>query len=345
MGPVDIVPLAEAREKARKHRRQLLDGLDPIEEKRSKRQDILATQARGMTFQECAEAFIAAHERGWKNEKHRWQWGQTLHAHAFPVFGKLHVAAVDTMLVMKAVEPLWLTKAETASRLRGRIERILDWATARGYRKGDNPARWKGHLDKLLPARSKVQKVKHHPAMPWRDMPDFMGELRSNGSVSASAMTFTILTAARTSEAINARWNEIDVENRVWTVPAERMKTGVQHRVPLCEAIIKLLAELPRLDDEGFVFPGGKKDRLLSNMAMLVLLRGMRPNSGLTVHGFRSAFRDWAGEATNHPREVCEQALAHTISNQVEAAYRRGDFFEKRRSLMQDWADYLASGG
>jgi integrase len=347
LGPVDLVSLAEAREKARECRKQLLDGIDPIKERRMKRQGVLATQAKGITFKECAEAYIGAHEKSWKNAKHRQQWANTLITYAYPVFGQLNVAAVDTGLVLKAVEPIWQTKTETASRLRGRVERVLDWAATRGYRKGENPARWKGHLANLLPARRAIQKVRHHPAMPWKDVPAFMAALRANGSLSAKALQLTILTALRTSEAIGGRWDEFDLEAGLWSIPASRMKaakkakTPKPHVVPLSRQAVALLAKLPRLDDGDFLFPGVRNGRTLSDMAMLELLRGMRP--GLSVHGFRSSFRDWVGDATDHPAELAEKALAHTVGDAVERAYRRGDALEKRRKLMQDWADFCAS--
>jgi integrase len=241
---------------------------------------------------------------------------------------------------MKCLEPIWQEKPETASRLRGRVESVLDWATVRGFRQGDNPARWRGHLAKLLPARTKVRKVKHHAALPYKEAPEFMAELRAEEDISARALEFTILTVARTGEVIGARWSdgEYDLDQRVWNVPAERMKAGVAHTVPLSDRAVELLKALPRIKGNDYVFPGAHHAKPLSNMAMLEKIRGLRP--GLTVHGFRSTFRDWAGDRTNYPRDVIEAALAHTIKNDAEAAYRRGTAVEKRRRLMQDWAKY-----
>ena len=340
LGPTHTLSLAEAREKARLCRRQLLEGVDPLAARQAARLAGRADLARQRTFRDCAAVFLDSHEAGWKNDKHRAQWTATLTTYAYPLIGPLSVTAIETGHICKILEPIWTTKAETASRVRGRIERILDWAAARGYRSGDNPARWRGHLDKLLPARGKVQRVRHHPALPWQELPEFIISLRANGSLSAKALEFTILTAARTGEAIGAGWPEIDVEAALWTVPAERMKTRREHRVPLSPRAVALLAELPRLKGNDFVFPGSQAKRPLSNMVMLQLLRGMKPKTELTVHGFRSSFRDWAGERSNHPREVIETALAHVIADKTEAAYRRGDALEKRRRLMADWCNY-----
>ena len=236
------------------------------------------------------------------------------------------------------LEPIWTTTPETASRTRQRIEAVLNWATARGYRAGDNPARWRGHLDKLLPKPRKLKRVQHHPALPYADLPQFMAELRGNNSVNARALEFTILTASRTGEVINASWNEIDLRAKTWTIPAERMKAGKEHKVPLCDRALAILSSLPRERDNPFVFIGGDTGKPLRSVAMLEVLKAMRPD--LTVHGFRSSFRDWASEQTNHPREAAEAALAHTIPNAVERAYRRGDLFERRRRLMAEWSRY-----
>jgi integrase len=343
LGPYSLVTLAEAREKARAARKALLDGLDPLETKAARRAQARLETAKGMTFQQCAERMIASHEAAWKNPKHRQQWRNTLATYAYPALGDLPIAAVDTGLVLKALEPIWATKPETAGRVRGRIEAVLDWAKARGYREGENPARWRGHLDKLLPNRRKVRRVKNHPAMPYADLPVFMAELRNRTSVSARALEFTILTASRTGETIGARWLEIDLKTRTWTVPAARMKAGKEHRVPLSDPAVELLETLPREGE--YVFMGGRAGKPLSNMAMLELLRGMKSGSCYVPHGFRSTFRDWAAESTGYPSEVVEAALAHAIQSKVEAAYRRGDLFEKRRRLMADWASFCASQG
>lgn len=338
LGPLDLVSLAEARERAQAARRLLLDGKDPIEERKAQELASRLEAARALTFQDCAERYIAAHETGWRNPKHRAQWKSTLATYAYPDLGGLPVAAVDTQLVLQVLEPLWTKRAETAGRLRGRIESVLDWAAARGYRLGENPARWRGHLDKLLPSKSKIAPVRHHPAVPYRDLPAFMAELRNNTSISARALEFTILTASRTGEAIGATWSEIDADTRVWTVPANRMKGGRPHRVPLSNRCMAILAGLPRIVGCEYLFPGGRPGKPLSNMALLEMMRGMRP--GFVPHGFRSTFKDWATETTDHARDIVEAALAHVVGDKVEAAYRRGDALEKRRALMADWAAY-----
>ena len=342
LGPLHTVSLADARERARQARALLLEGKDPIDTRNEGRQAAKAEAAKRITFRDAAERYIEAHKAGWKSEKHAEQWPMTLEKYAYPVIEDLAVAAVDTPHIMKILEPIWNTKTETASRVRGRIESVLDWAKARGYRQGDNPACWRGHLSELLPAKSKVRKVKHQPAMPYGDVPTFMAKLRLQKSVSARALELTVLTAARTGEVIGAGWSEIDFVAKVWTVPGDRTKSGREHRVPLSPRALEILADVPREGDgKGFIFPGGRANKPLSNMAMLELLRGMAP--GLTVHGFRSSFRDWAGEQTNYPRELAEAALAHVLSDKTEAAYRRGDALEKRRRLMTAWADYCAS--
>ncbi len=270
--------------------------------------------------------------------KHATQWQNTLTTYCSPVFGKLPVQLVDVALVIKVLEPLWATKPETASRLRGRVERVLDWAKVRGYRDGDNPARWRGHLDHLLPNRGKVRRVKHHAALPYPELPPFFVELEQRNAMASHALRFAILTAARTGEVIGAKWDEIDIAARAWTLPAERMKNGREHRVPLSAAAITLLRHVSGVRQNDFVFPGERRSTL-SDMALLMLLRRMN-RGDLTTHGFRSTFRDWTEEQTNTPRAVAEMALAHAIGNAVEAAYRRGDLFEKRRVLMSQWADF-----
>ena len=335
LGACHTITITEARKRAKQARQQLLDGLDPIDTKHDKRQAALATRARMMTFDQCATAYIDAHRHGWKNPKHADQWTNTINTYASPTIGSLAVSAVDTALVMKVLQPIWTTKTETATRLRGRIESILGWATVSGYRSGDNPARWRGHLDNLLPKRSKVAKVAHHPALPYSEMAGFIKQLRAEAGVAALALEFTILTATRTGEIIGARWDEIDLASKTFTIPPERMKAEREHRVPLCTRAIKILKELLPLGGE-FVFPGIKPKKPLSNMAMLKVLQRMG-RGDLTVHGFRSTFRDWAAERTEYPHEMAEMALAHTIDNKVEAAYRRGDLFKKRIRMMQDW--------
>ena len=345
LGPLHTVSLAEARKRAESARLKVLDGVDPIDDAEAKRAERKLEAARAMTFKACADAYVKANRSGWKNDKHAAQWEATFNdtkrgKRVFPaataVINDLPISAIDTGLVRKVLEPIWYSTPETASRVRGRIERVLAWATVAGYRSGDNPARWTGHLKELLPAKTKVAAVEHHNALSYRDLPEFMARLRARPGVSPRALEFTILTAARTGEVIGAKWAEIDLDAKLWTIPPERMKAGKEHRVPLSDRVVTILKALPR--DGDYVFLGATKDRPLSNMAMLELVRGMR--EGLTVHGFRSTFRDWAAEQTAYPHELCEIALAHTVGNKVEAAYRRGDMMEKRRRLMADWAKY-----
>lgn len=339
LGPVDLVSLADARERARDARKALLDGIDPIEARRELRDRRRLEAAQTVNFKTCAERYIAAHESSWKNAKHRDQWKSTLANYAYPVLGDLPVAKIDVGLVLKVIEPVWETKSETASRIRQRVETVLDWATVRGYRKGDNPARWKGHLDHLLPKRSAIAKVKHHAALPFSEIPQFMAKLRDDHQGnSARALEFLTLTAARTSELTGALWDEIDFATKVWIVPGLRMKAGREHRVPLSDRAIELLTKLPREQGNPYVFIGARKGSSLSNMAMLELMKGIQPK--YVPHGLRSTFRDWAAERTNYPNHVVEMALAHTVGDKVEAAYRRGDLFEKRRRLMAEWSRY-----
>jgi integrase len=335
LGSLHTISLAEARNEAARCRKLLREKIDPIEARNGSRGQAALEAAKAITFEQCAQAYVQAHRLGWKNAKHVQQWQNTLSTYAYPVFGSLPVAGVDTALVMRCLEPIWKHKAETASRVRGRIESVLDWATVRGYRAGENPARWRGHLAKLLPIRAKVQRVEHHAALPYAEMPGFVAELRRQTGVAARALEFTILTATRTSEVLGAQWGEINLDARVWTIPASRMKAGIEHRVPLCGRAIALLQELGP-SSRGYVFPGQRPRQPLSNMAMLMLLKRMEYKD-LTVHGFRSSFRDWAAEKTNTPRELCEMALAHTIGDKAEAAYRRGDLFDRRRALMAQW--------
>jgi integrase len=341
MGPLHTINLAEARKRAGEHRLRRHDGIDPIEARRAERLKAQLEAAKAITFKECAESYIKAHRAGWRNGKHAAQWEATLATYAEPVIGGLSVQAVDTSLVLKVIEPLWTTKPETASRVRGRIEAVLDWASARGFRAGENPARWRGHLDKLLPARGKVRKVEHHSALPYAELPGFMIALREQEGISARALEFTILTAARTGETIFARWNELDLLDKTWTVPAARMKAGKEHRVPLSPRALAILEEMQahRAGNDGFVFPGGKPGKPLSNMAFLMLLRRMGRDD-LTAHGFRATFKTWASERTSFQNEIVEAALAHVVGSKVEQAYRRGDMFEKRRRLMQQWATF-----
>jgi integrase len=341
LGSLKTISLAKAREAAGKCRELRLQGIDPIAERHGTRAAMRLDAAKTMTFDQCRDAFIAAHQASWRSAKHRSQWVNTLNTYVSPVFGNLAVQAADTELIMRVLEPIWSTKPETASRLRGRIESVLDWAKARGFRTGENPARWRGHLDQLLPARSKVRNVRHHAALPFGQLPEFMIALRERAGVAARALEFAVLTAARTGEVIGARWDEIDFGSRTWTVPADRMKGHREHRIPLSDRAVSLLEEMQQMGSSEFVFsrPEGKP---LSNMALLMTLRRME-RSDVTAHGFRSSFRTWAAECTGFSREVVEAALAHVTGNKVEAAYQRGDLFRKRQQLMADWGAYCAS--
>lgn len=339
IGSLEDVTLADAREAAARVRLKAREGVDLIEERIRARKEAALQKAREMTFQQCAEAYVRAHEGSWRNDKHKAQWSSTLRTYAYPVFGDLPVADVTVGLVMKVLDPIWSTKTETASRLRGRIENILDWATVREYRTGENPARWRGYLEKALPAaKHKARKIRHHAALPIDDVPAFMADLAAQPGIGALAFRFMILTATRTSEAIGARWDEIDLDERTWLIPEDRMKAGRPHRIPLSDAA---LAVLRMVEGQApvFLFPGLKKGQPISNMAFLMLLRRMK-REDITAHGFRSTFRDWAAERTEFQGEVAEAALAHAVGNKVEAAYRRGDLFDKRRRLMEAWAAF-----
>jgi integrase len=341
LGSVDTFSLKQARERARQCRELCYEGIDPIERRRARRREVQLEAARVMTFRQCAEAYIAAHEASWRNRKHAAQWPNTMARYVYPVFGRLSVQAIDTGLVLKVIEPIWTAKTETASRVRGRIEAVLDWAAARGYRQGENPARWRGHLENLLPRKSRVAPVEHHRALPYAQIDTFTRELRAQKGIAARALEFVILTVARTGEAIGATWAEIDFAKRVWTVPAERMKAGKPHRVALSEAAFAIVRAMHEVRCGKFVFPGAKFDRPLSATSLHMLLRRVGHDE-LTVHGFRSSFADWAADCTVFPEEVREMALAHAVGDKVEAAYRRGDLFEKRRQLGQAWAEYCS---
>ena len=338
LGALHTVGLPETREKAATQRRALLDGLDPIAAREQERQRKAMEAAKAVTFAQCAASYIESHKAEWRNATHAEQWTKTLESYADPVIGPLPVQDVDTGLVLKILEPIWSTKAETASRLRGRIENILDWAKARGYRFGENPARWKGHLNQLLPALCKKHRVMHHKAMPFPEVGAFVSRLRELPGVSARCLEFTILTAARTNEAIKAKPEEFDLSNATWTIPASRMKAKKEHRVPLSPRAVEIVREMLKLEQD-YLFASTGKGKPISNMAILTLLDRMEVK--VTVHGYRSSFRDWAAERTAFPHEVCEMALAHTIANAAEAAYRRGDLFEKRRKLMDAWSDFI----
>ena len=341
LGSLLTVTLAEARERARIARGQLLDGADPIETRRAAR----AKATKFTTFKECAAAYIEAHQPGWRNEKHAEQWRTSLETYAYPALGSFSVHAVDVDLVMKVLEPIWNEKTETAARIRGRIEAILDWAHTRGLREGNNPARWHGHLANLLPARGRVAKPRHHPALPFEQIGAFVAQLRQEQGIAARGLEFLILTAARTSEVTGATPAEVNRQKCLWTVPADRIKAGREHRVPLSARALEILEEVGAAQVD-YLFPGGRRGQPLSESAFRALLHRMdRPD--LTAHGFRSTFRDWASERTRYPHEVAEMALAHTIPSGVERAYRRGDLFAKRARMMSDWAKFsdASSGG
>ncbi|MCB2114277.1 MAG: integrase arm-type DNA-binding domain-containing protein [Parvularculaceae bacterium] len=341
---LDALSLAQARDAASALRLKVKAGIDPLDEREREAAeaaaDALASKIAGVTFKTAAEAYLDANEGSWRNAKHRQQWRNTLASYVYPVIGDLPVATIDTPHILEILEPLWKTKPETASRVRGRIETILNAARVRGYRSGENPARWRGHLKELLPARARLSRG-HHKAMAYDAIPAFVGELCKRDALAALALEFTILTATRTSEVIGATWSEVDLQKAVWTIPASRMKAGREHRVPLSRRAVEILQAVKPLNSE-WVFPADKGGKL-SVMAMTMLLRRMKIDA--TVHGFRSAFRDWAAESTAYAHEVCEMALAHVIGNKAEAAYRRGDLIEKRRRLMNDWANYCSGGG
>lgn len=332
LGALHTVSLAEARAKARALRQQLLDGIDPLEAKRERRAAQRLAEIKTMTFGQCVDAYLDAHEASWKNAKHRGQWRTTLTEYCRAIAG-LPVKDIDTDLVLRVLTPLWQTRTETAKRLRGRIERVLAWAKGRGLRDGENPARWGGHLDEMLAAPSKIAPLRHHPAMPYPNLPAFIAELRECDGIAARALEWTIMTGARTGETVGAMWQEIDFDEAVWILPPSRTKTGQEHRVPLPRRCLEILSALPRQGAR--IFAG------LAERRMWVVLSAMRP--GATVHGFRSAFRTWAAEQTVFPHEVCEAALAHKVSDAVVRTYRRTDFFERRRALMEQWAQFCAA--
>jgi integrase len=350
LGSLHTIGLAEARKRAAERRRELLDGIDPLQVREQKRHQAKLEAARAITFEQCAERYIGANRAAWKNPVHAKQWPSTLKTYVYPVFGSLPVRAVDVGLVMQALEPIWTAKPETASRVRGRIETVLDYAKARGWREGENPACWRGHLDKLLPKPSKAKRAvreatgrqEHHAALPYAEIAAFFADLRKQPGIAARALEFLILTGTRTNEVLGARWEEFDLADKVWTIAAARMKSGKEHRVPLSDTALAILTKLGEHQQGKFVFTGGIAGRPLSNMAMLQLVK-KRMKREITPHGFRSSFRDWAAERTGFPAEVAEMALAHTVADAVERAYRRGDLFQKRRQMMDAWAKFCAS--
>jgi integrase len=340
LGPVHTVTLAEARERAREARLLRLDGVDPIESKHARVAAQRAADAKAMTFRQCTEGFIKDNEAKWTNAKHRREWQGTVEKYAYPILGNMPVAAIDTPLVLRVIKQLWERVPETASRVRGRIENVLGWATVHHYRSGDNPARWGGLLEHALPTRN-GREIEHHASLPYDEVGTFMTNLRQDSRVTARCLQFITLTAARLGEATNATWHEIDFKARVWIIPKRRMKAGREHKVPLSAAAVALLKEMAAIRQNDYIFPGFKEGRPIGAHAVQELAT-QAAGSEITVHGLRSTFRDWAAERTNFPREVAEMALAHAIPNAVEAAYRRGDLFEKRRKLMDAWAAYCA---
>lgn len=338
LGSYSDLSLADARRKAREMRAAIADGVDPVEQRQARRDAALQAMAV-LTFDEAARRYIAAKGGEWKNPKHRDQWRNTLATYASPVLGKMRVDAIELRHVENVLVPIWAEKTETASRVRGRIESVLDWATAGGHRTGENPARWKGNLEHRLAAPNKTKRVKHHKALPVDEMHGFMVALAKREGMAARALAFAVLTAARSGEVRGATWNEIDLDAAVWTIPGERMKAGKEHRVPLSAAAVALLEALPRMAGD-LVFPG-QSGTPLSDMTLSAVMRRMQVDA--VPHGFRSTFRDWAAERTSYPQHVAEMALAHTIGDKVEAAYRRGDLFAKRTKMMADWAGFIAT--
>ena len=342
--------LEKARAEADYYRKLLKSGIDPLEHRKAEALRKEFEAAKALTFTQCAARYILSHRHGWNNRKHAHQWVSTLKTYARPKIGSMPIAEVDTDAVLGILRPIWKTKTETAKRVQGRVENILDWATAREYRTGNNPARWRGHLSQLLPRPTRVRTVRHHPAMPYAEVPAFMAELVKDRGVAALALRFLVLTASRTSETLRAQWPEIDIVDRVWTIPAHRMKSRREHRVPLSGDAVAVLEALPRREGSPYVFPGARHGRPLSDMSLLQLMRrmgygGESPRGPCVPHGFRSSFRDWSGEVSSFPRDVAEMALAHVIQNKAEAAYRRGDLFDKRRDMMEEWADWCRQAG
>ena len=335
LGGASVVSLADAREKAHEARKLVAAGIDPIE---ARRHQEAAPAPAVTTFRNVAEEYIESHSSGWKSDKHAKQWRATLETYAYPTIGALAVERIDTALVVEILRPIWTTKTETAARVRGRIEAVLDYAKVLGKRAGENPARWKGHLDHILPAKADVARVEHHASLPYAEMPMFFRRLQVQDGISARALEFAILTACRTAEVLGARWDEIDIDGRLWTLPPERMKADALHRAPLSEPAINLLRKMETIRQGDYVFAGHAAGKPLSNMALAMALRRMKVDA--TPHGFRSTFRTWAAEKTSYPDGVCEAVLAHVQGDKVQAAYQRGDLLEKRRHLMNEWASY-----
>jgi integrase len=342
LGSLQAFTLSEARQRTRVARQLVADGIDPVEQKAAKRAQRRAEAAKAVTFQQAAERCIASHKAGW-SAVHARQWESSLANDAFPLIGGLDVAAIDTSLVLKVIEPLWREKTVSADRLRSRIEAVLDWARSRGLRSGENPARWRGHLDTVLPAVRKVAKREHFAAMAYGELPKFMAQLRERDEMAARALELTILTAVRTTETRAAVWSELDLDGGLWVIPAGRMKAGKEHRVPLPEQALKLLKDLRKgTTGGGFVFPGSHGNKAMGQNTMQQLLLRMVGEKSVTVHGFRSGFADWASEQTDTPREIVEATLAHSVGSAVEQAYRRTDALAKRRKLMESWSRFLS---
>jgi integrase len=337
IGPTHTLTLVEARERATEARKLLLDGIDPLQAKRARFAALRAADASTVTFRQCAEDFIKANEVKWTNAQHRREWSWSLRKYVYPILGSMPVAAIDTPLVLRVLKPIWEKTPESASRIRGRIENVLGWATVHHYRSGDNPARWNGLLEHALPS---VVKGDHHAALPYAEVPAFLAKLRQQTSVTAKCLEYIVLTAVRLGEAQKATWSEIDLNNRVWVIPGARMKSGKEHRVPLSPAALAILKDMHEVRHSDYIFPGSRQGYAMGKNQPGKLMKKLMGDAEMTVHGFRSSFRDWAAERTNFPREVAEMALAHAIPSAVEAAYRRGDLFEKRRRLMDAWADY-----
>jgi len=339
LGACKTISLSEARQRATECRKQLQSGIDPIEHRNQERQKQKLEKDKSVTFKKCMEAYLKAHNAKWKNKKHAAQWESTLIKHALPTLGDIPVSEIDIHLIQKCLDPIWYDITETASRVRGRIESVLDWAKVKGYRQGENPACWKGHLDQVYPSPASLKDEKHFAALPYKEIYDFITSLRKRKGVAARALEFKILTAVRSNELIGARWDEIDLQAKTWTIPASRMKAGKEHRVPLSDQAISVLKEMANIRYNEFVFPGARENKPISDASVSEVLKRMK-RKDITKHGFRSTFRDWAAEMTHFPNQVAEMALAHTIGDKVEAAYRRGDLFEKRRKLMEAWANY-----
>jgi integrase len=341
LGPLAIFSTKEAMARAREAQQLIYSGVDPIDARRNQRAVEVRKAILSVTFEAAAKAFYAQHECKW-GHKSRTAFLNTMGTYAYPVLGKLPVDQVDAAMVLRVIEPIWLSKHVTAGRVLGRIEAVLDWATVRGYRAGDNPARWDGHLDQLLPTGGDIGKVVHHAAMDYRAVPAFIAALQQRGGVGHLALEFTILTASRTNEVLKARWSEVDFDTRVWTRPANHMKAKIEHAVPLTPRMLEILKSLPREGGDGPIFVGAQAGQLLGKNAMPKLLTSL-VGAGCTVHGFRSSFKDWCSEQTNYPRELAEHALAHAVGNKVELAYSRSKLIEKRRQLMAQWERFIAT--